>query len=59
MPKKTNIYGKLKEIRVYIPALLADSFFQEAEKEHRRYGEQLTKVFEDRYTTKPTPIKGE
>lgn len=39
------------DIRVRVPKILGQNFADEAKKEHRKLGEQLTVIFEERYTS--------
>ena len=47
--KKPNKKSPYCEIRVYIPLDLGALFIEEAKNECRKQGEQLTKIFQERY----------
>lgn len=54
MAKKLTVdkTKKFYDLRALIPIELGEMFINEAKKERRKHGPQITKILEDRYLTK-------
>lgn len=50
--ENTDKSEKITEVRAYVPTSLVKLFKKEAKKERRKYGEQLARIFEERYQSK-------